>query len=319
VTSSSCGPPAEILATRDEDGCLDGLPFMPEMLQYLGGRLTVAARVERARDTINGSGVRTMPNTVLLDDLRCDGSAHDGCQAGCRLYWREAWLRRVPAGAAPAPQSTDDTLQLEERIRRNTRRTREGDGRQVETYRCQATDFQHASKDLSWYDPGSFIREATCGNVGLLRWLVVTTQAALIVIRQRLGIRVPYPVQPRPQANVASGRLDLKPGELVRVRSKAEIEQTLDPTGKTRGLWFDREKRRPGRRSPAQVTDTSTGEGREPNAQIAHGEAVQVPSTATRDLLGLGSKKPGELPLEAQPWVLLDDPVAHFIGYLVAA
>jgi hypothetical protein len=34
----------------------------------------------------------------------------------------------------------------------------------------------------------------------------------------------------------------------------------------------------------------STAEGREPNAHVAHGEAVQVPRATTRDLLGLGSE-----------------------------
>jgi hypothetical protein len=33
----------------------------------------------------------------------------------------------------------------------------------------------------------------------------------------------------------------LRPGQLVRVRSKQEIAKTLDADGKTRGLWFDRE------------------------------------------------------------------------------
>jgi hypothetical protein len=71
------------------------------------------------------------------------------------------------------------------------------------------------------------------------------------------------------------------------------------------------------RRLPVGVT--SLAEGREPNAQVAHGEAVQVPGAATRDLLGLGSEQPGELPLEAQPRVLPDDALADCIGYLVAA
>src|SRR5262249_46171294 len=53
--------------------------------------------------------------------------------------------------------------------------------------------------------------------------------------------------------------------------------------------------------APLPVAVTSTTEGRKPNAEVAHGEAVQVPGAATRDLLGLGSEKPGELPLEAQP------------------
>jgi hypothetical protein len=44
----------------------------------------------------------------------------------------------------------------------------------------------------------------------------------------------------------------------------------------------------------------STTEGREPDGQVAHGEAIQVPGATTRDLLGLGSEKPGEFPLEAQ-------------------
>ena len=67
------------------------------------------------------------------------------------------------------------------------------------------------------------------------------------------------------------------------------------------------------------VAVTSITERREPNAQVAYGEAVQVPGAAARDLLGLGSEKAGELPLEAQPRVLLDDAFADRVGYLAAA
>ena len=89
-------PASEILATLDGGGALDGVVFMPEMIPYIGRRFTVSTRVERACDTINKGGrIRRMPDTVLLDDLRCDGSAHGGCAAGCRLYWKEAWLRLV--------------------------------------------------------------------------------------------------------------------------------------------------------------------------------------------------------------------------------
>ena len=45
-----------------------------------------------------------MRDTVYLEDLRCDGSGHGGCQAGCRIYWKEAWLRRVdgePVASTP--------------------------------------------------------------------------------------------------------------------------------------------------------------------------------------------------------------------------
>jgi hypothetical protein len=38
--------------------------------------------------------------------------------------------------------------------------------------------------------------------------------------------------------------LDLEPGEIVRVKAKSEIEQTLNSGSKKRGLWFDREMHR---------------------------------------------------------------------------
>ena len=99
--------PAEILASLDETGSLDGLPFMPELLGFFGGSMRVAANTERLCDTIAPTAVRAIPETVLLDDLRCDGTAHGGCQAQCRLYWKEAWLRPESAGEQ-APALADD-------------------------------------------------------------------------------------------------------------------------------------------------------------------------------------------------------------------
>src|SRR5262245_66634825 len=92
----------EILATLDDRGALGAMPFMPEMIPYLGRRFTVSARADKICDTI-GSTLRSrqMTDTVLLDDLRCDGSAHGGSQADCRLYWNEAWLKKVVDLAAP--------------------------------------------------------------------------------------------------------------------------------------------------------------------------------------------------------------------------
>ena len=71
------------------------MPFMPEMLRHVGRRYTVTRRVDKICDTIAATGSRRMHATVYLDDLRCDGSGHGGCQAGCKIYWKEAWLRRV--------------------------------------------------------------------------------------------------------------------------------------------------------------------------------------------------------------------------------
>src|SRR4051812_4626878 len=88
---------AEILATLDERGELDSLPFMPEMLQFCEQRFTVAKRAMKLCDTITWSGIRRIDDAVHLADVRCDGDGHGGCQAGCIIYWKEAWLRRVAA------------------------------------------------------------------------------------------------------------------------------------------------------------------------------------------------------------------------------
>src|ERR1700693_3589619 len=81
----------EIMATLDGDGKLDGLPFMPEMLAFCGRRLHVS---KRADNTCALGQPRRIERTVHLEQLRCDGSAHRGCEAGCLFLWKEAWLRR---------------------------------------------------------------------------------------------------------------------------------------------------------------------------------------------------------------------------------
>ncbi len=234
--------PAEILETLDEDGCLDGVPFMPEMLRFFGGQFTVVARVERACDTVNPINSRRMPNTVLLDGLRCDGSAHGGCEAGCLLYWKEPWLRRVSGvDTHPADVPNGSLEQLEDRVQGNTRAAPTANGGQKEIFRCQATEFPEATEPLSWFDAGSFVRELTGGNVGIWPWLKVSIRAFLYALGLKLRLHMPGPVHPRLGDVTRTPELSLKAGDLVRVKSKAEIERTLDSAFKTRGLGYDRE------------------------------------------------------------------------------
>jgi hypothetical protein len=49
----------------------------------------------------------------------------------------------------------------------------------------------------------------------------------------------------QPGQRTPTGRLDLQPGEYVRIKSQAEIEATLDQGGKNRGLTFDPEEMAP--------------------------------------------------------------------------
>jgi len=232
-------PAAEILATLDEGGALEGVIFMPEMIPYIGRRFTVSARVERVCDTINKEGrIRRMPDTVMLDDLRCDGCGHGGCAAGCRLYWKEAWLRRVESGWAEDGSQVDgdpSLTTLRHLSARSAKRLETGEP----LYRCQATDLVRATEPLGWWDVGSFWRELTCGNVSFWRFVSVCTRILVEEIRRRARLWE-YPIKPTGR-NAPPANLDIEPGAMVRVRSRAEIEDTLNDAGKNRGLWFDRE------------------------------------------------------------------------------
>ena len=94
----------EILATLDENGSLDNLPFMPEMLQYCGRRLRVSKRADKTCEYTQ-AGICRMTNSVHLEGIRCDGSEHDGCQAGCLIFWKEAWLKRSTNGNGFVPSA----------------------------------------------------------------------------------------------------------------------------------------------------------------------------------------------------------------------
>jgi len=102
---------AEILATLDEQGRLDGLPFMPEMFAFCGKRFQVFKRAHKTCDTVFPVRGRRMKDAVHLE-TRCDGAAHGGCQAGCLLFWKTAWLRKVDAHSAAKPSTGAPTLAL---------------------------------------------------------------------------------------------------------------------------------------------------------------------------------------------------------------
>src|SRR5881296_1043886 len=100
----------EILAGLDAKGCLDGVPFMPEMLAFCGQRFRVRAVAHKTCDTAKQTWTgRRLDTTVHLAGAFCDGSAHGGCQAECALFWKDAWLKptdeRDDGAASLAPAS----------------------------------------------------------------------------------------------------------------------------------------------------------------------------------------------------------------------
>jgi hypothetical protein len=233
--------PGEILTTLDEQGLLDGLPFMPEMLGYFDKTLRVEAQAGRACDTIGYSGVRKLRDTVIVDDLRCDGSAHAGCQAQCRLYWKEAWLRPVSAASSQTDISHgEDFARLEQLVMSNTHAA-DATADDVR-FRCQATELLRASEPVGWWNVKSFGHELTSGNVGLGRFISMMARIVVEEIGRRLGLISSAPFRPEETGNgVAPQPRGLRPGQLVQIRSPQEIARTLNAECKNKGLWFDRE------------------------------------------------------------------------------
>lgn len=234
--------PAEILATLDEKGALEELPFMPEMAALCGQRFLVERRAERVCDTVDYSGTRKPPRTVFLADLRCDGSAHAGCQAECRLLWKEDWLRKVgPDSRVPGPVFARDLKLLLDRTSRDVKHITVRDGRTEERWRCQNTELPKASRHLKLWDPRSYVREYTTGNVSLGHFVRVTARASVKEPMRKLGMIPEVHLPGTSRGPSAEPPLDLQPGELVQVKTREEIAATLTPEGRHLGMWFDRE------------------------------------------------------------------------------
>jgi len=245
----------EILATLDERGWLEGLPFMPEMLQYCGQRLQVYKRADKTCDTVVPWSIRRMENSVHLD-TRCDGAAHGGCEAGCLIFWKEAWLKRteknvVPSSALrrPVPASSGRLFTVDDLLAASAR-TESGDT----VYTCQATELHNYTSPMKWWDPRQYVRDARSGNLAsglgvesrplrrmesVLILLKIVRAFVLSFVRERMGIN--YPPVAGTQTRTPLEVLDLQPGELVQVRSREEIIATLDANKKNRGLLFDGE------------------------------------------------------------------------------
>jgi hypothetical protein len=225
----------EILATLGPDGRVDGLPFMPEMLQFCGKRLRVVARAHKACDTIHKTGCRSMSNAVHLDDARCDGASHGGCQANCLIYWKEAWLKR------PGDLETSKTERpTGERYTVNALAAATRKVENPRAFVCQATEMFGATTPMRPTDPRQYLRDLWSGNVKPWRMIWVLALAWFNVFQRWRGGRT-FPSVEGHLEKTPSGALNLQPGETVRIRRKEEIVATLDTRQRNRGLYFDKE------------------------------------------------------------------------------
>jgi hypothetical protein len=233
----------DILATLDARGRFEGLPFMPEMLQHCGKQFRVFKRADKNCDRIHGKGlIRKMNDAVHLDMLRCDGQAHDACEAGCLIFWKEAWLTRASAEretAASAPRAAVGQFVCTMDDLRTATRAPQQPVTGGPTYSCQATEQLAYSVPLPEGD-GHYIKDVRCGNASwrqVLRTIVIERFNEFQ--RKRDGLMYPR-VFGTLKKTPASSK-GLQPGDLVRVKTREEILATLDVRERNRGLSFDKE------------------------------------------------------------------------------
>lgn len=220
---------AEIRAMLDADGKYDGVPFMPEMARYCGRRIRVARRADKT--CVEGHGVRSMRAAVFLEELRCDGSGHDGCQRNCMLFWKEAWLKLVDSRVATEMESSDQRRETSETF--TPLRTRSSD-----RYFCQSTELYAATSPLPRWNLAHFVGDFFNGELSPWRFVQIFSRMAVNRFRTLLGLRKIGGLAGS-RAKNPKGNLNLQSGERVEICSTHEIESTLDPDGRNAGLTFE--------------------------------------------------------------------------------
>ena len=212
---------------------------------------------ETALKTYKG---RRLNAAVHLAGLRCDGSAHGGCQADCNLFWKDVWLKPAEGRPAPAaPRPTEDPNGLgpgctESQLLAGTvvaSATEGEEGKLEPSYSCQATRLYGATEPLPAWDLRQYFFDVATRNrsgprvirglwLASLRELVRRTPFGYRLLRsftegmyQLVAGRSLPEVNGRIKRGCATptGRLHLRPGELVRIKSLEEIEATLNEGG----------------------------------------------------------------------------------------
>jgi hypothetical protein len=201
---------------------------MLEMLRFCGRRFRVLKRAEKTCSDAGRMEMREFRNNdvVLLGGLRCSGHAHDGCQRGCMLFWKEAWLRKVSAEKSPPAVTAAEADAFAKRF--NTRQ-------HPARYFCQSTELLNATRRLSRSERlRKCVREVCVGNADV--WEMASRVVGPLWRKLVRKLHGDWPRGSR--TKTPTEVLGLRPGELVEVKSLTEIEQTLDVHGLNRGLHF---------------------------------------------------------------------------------
>jgi hypothetical protein len=154
------------------------------------------------------------------------------------MFWKEAWLKPVPDGGRTSHSRNGEPAPGITRAELESLTTRPDPNAAGELrFVCQATELPGATTRLRWWDPRQYLREILTGNVGLGTFFRVLGIAWFNAL-QRLRRGTVYPSYSGNLQQTPSHRLDLQPGERVRVRSLQEIMATLSTKRRNRGLSF---------------------------------------------------------------------------------
>ncbi len=225
---------AEILATLDDNGTLEGLPFMPEMIEFCGKTFQVARRAEKTCVDGHPEAFREFRNNdvVLLEELRCSGVEHAECQRGCMLFWKEAWLRKVTQNEGYSEIGNGDKA---DRFREKLKTTVSED-----QFFCQSSQLERATQPLPrWRRFTKIYQEVHVGNKSYSE----AANLFLAGIRWKVRGLVMGRFPSGPLSKTPTEALELQPGDWVEVKPYKEIHQTLDKAGKNRGMQFDLDMR----------------------------------------------------------------------------
>jgi hypothetical protein len=78
--------------------------FHAEMMAYCGKTFRITQRLRRLMNEKTGQLVELKNSCLVLEGAECVGRCTRplSCPRACPPYWREIWLERVDAGAAPS-------------------------------------------------------------------------------------------------------------------------------------------------------------------------------------------------------------------------
>ncbi len=244
---------ADILATLDEHGRIDGQPFQPEMLRFVGQEMTIYKSAHKTCDTVAKTGnTLKMDHAWHLEGARCDGSAHGGCQQRCMHFWKEEWLEYADGTPVKAPETRRPSAVVVDRSTLDDDTQQASSTPDEPVYRCAATELLNSTTLVSPLSPTLYLADIRTGNASV-RKVSFVVGMTLFNKYQSLSKRLPKFLrvkdgEPYPFAegtnvgkSVGPANTGLQIGERVRVRPRHEIVPTLNADLKNRGLWFDPE------------------------------------------------------------------------------